>query len=413
MRYGPEILRQSELLGAISQDEGRLTRTFLTPEHRRAGELIRGWMREAGMAADFDAIGNVVGRYTAADPAAPLVITGSHMDSVVDAGKYDGLFGILTAIAAVKDLHQRGERLPFTFEVVAFGDEEGVRFGFSMIGSKALAGTLDPALLEKTDAQGVTLRDALIAFGGDPAGIGALKRDPAQVAAFIESHIEQGPVLLAAGLPVGVVTSIAGATRVRVKVKGLAGHAGTVPMPGRRDALTAAAEMALAIERHCAERADTLVGTVGRFAVAGGGAYNVIPGDVEFGVDLRSGDDARRLAALAAIERECRAIAARRNVQLGWTPFFELKAAPCDPRLQERWAESIAAQGITPRYLPSGAGHDAMEMAVVAPIAMLFVRCGNGGISHNPLETMTAEDADIGTRVFLHFLEHFDLGAGP
>jgi hydantoinase/carbamoylase family amidase len=409
VRYGPEILRQSDLLGAISQDEGRLTRTYLTPEHRRAGEHIRAWMRDAGMEADFDALGNVVGRYRAADPGAPIVITGSHMDSVVDAGKYDGVFGILTAIAAVKDLNARGTRLPYTFEVVAFGDEEGVRFGFSMIGSKALAGTFDPALLDRKDAQGVTLRDALVAFGGDPSAIASLKRDPRRVAAFIESHIEQGPVLLDAGLAVGVVTSIAGSTRVRVNVKGLAGHAGTVPMPGRRDALTAAAEMALAVERYCAERASTLVGTVGKFAVAGGGAINVIPGAVEFTIDLRSGDDVRRLAALPEVEREFRAIAARRRVAIEWSPFFELNAAPCDAGLQARWAQSIAAQGIAPRHLPSGAGHDAMEMAAVAPIAMLFVRCGNGGISHNPLETMTAEDADIATRVLVHFLEHFDV----
>ena len=411
MRFGSTILEQAEILGAITEEPGRVTRTYLTPQHRAAGDRIIGWMRDAGMDAGYDALGNVVGRHVAADAGAPLVITGSHMDSVVNAGKYDGVFGILTAIACVRDLHARGKRLPYTFEVIAFGDEEGVRFGVTLIGSKALGGNFDPAFLERKDADGVSLRDAIRTFGGDPEAIPSLKRDPRQVAAFVESHIEQGPVLLDAGLPVGVVTSIAGGTRIRVKVTGTAGHAGTVPMTGRRDAMAAAAEMVLAIERHCLARAATLCGTVGKLAIPGGGAINVIPGEVEFNVDLRSGDDAKRLAALAALEAECTAIAGRRGVSLSWEPFFHVSAAPCDPRLQAQFAASIAAQGCAVRHLPSGAGHDAMEMVRIAPMAMLFVRCGNGCISHNPLETMTADDAEIATAVLLHFLEHFDPAA--
>ena len=405
MTLGRDILRQADELAAITEAPGRITRSYLTPQHREAGERIRAWMREAGMDADFDALGNVVGRYAGATDDAPLLLTGSHMDSVVDAGRYDGLFGVLSPIACVRELHARGRRLPFAFEVVAFGDEEGVRFGVSMIGSRALAGRFDPAMLDKRDASGVTMRDALVAFGGDPAAIPSLRRG--NVVAYVESHIEQGPVLLDAGRPVGVVTSIAGSTRVRVRIDGLAGHAGTVPMGSRQDALAAASEMVLAIERHCSERAGTLVGTVGKLAVVGGGAINVIPGAVEFTVDLRSGDDAKRLAAVADVQAQCRAIAGRRRVKLAWDAFFELSAAPCDRALQSQWARSIAAQGIEPMYLPSGAGHDAMEFAALAPIAMLFVRCGNGGISHHPSETMTAEDADLATRVFLHFLEHF------
>ena len=405
MDFGETILRQAEILGAITEEPGRLTRTYLTPQHREAGERILGWMREAGMDARFDALGNVVGRY-ARDPDAPVLLTGSHMDSVVDAGRYDGLFGVLSPIACVKALNARGVRLPYTFEVVAFGDEEGVRFGVSMIGSRALAGRFDYSALDKRDANGVTMRDALIAFGGEPAAIGALKRD--RIAAYVESHIEQGPVLLNEGLPVGVVTSIAGGSRVRVRVEGLAGHAGTVPMPGRQDALAAASEMVLAVEGFCAQRPESLVGTVGKLAVVGGGAINVIPGAVEFTIDLRSADDATRIAALGMLESECRKIAVRRRVAIAWDPFFELSAAPCDPRLQAQWARSIEALGVNARHLPSGAGHDAMEFAQVAPIAMLFVRCGNGGISHNPLETLSAQDADLATRVFLHFLEHFD-----
>lgn len=406
MRFGNDILAWCEHLGSITEEPGRVTRSYLTPQHREAGEYLRTLMRDAGMDAHFDALGNVVGRYVGTDADAPILLTGSHMDSVVDAGKYDGLFGILSPIACVRSLNARGKRLPCTFEIVAFGDEEGVRFGVSMIGSRALAGNFDYGALDRRDAHGVSMREALVAFGGDPEGIAALARR--NLAAYIETHIEQGPVLLGAGLPVGVVTSIAGGSRIRVRVDGVAGHAGTVPMPERRDALAAAAEMALAIEGHCKARAASLVGTVGKFSVAGGGAINVIPGAVEFSIDLRSGDDSLRHAAVAAVEEECRAIAQRRGVTLGWDLFFELAAAPCDARLQAQWARSIAAFGVPPRYLPSGAGHDAMEFAHLAPMAMLFVRCGNGGISHHPAETLSAEDAELATAVFLHFLEHFD-----
>jgi allantoate deiminase/N-carbamoyl-L-amino-acid hydrolase len=229
------------------------------------------------------------------------------------------------------------------------------------------------------------------------------------MAAFVEVHIEQGPVLLDAGLAVGVVTAIAGVTRVRARVDGTAGHAGTVPMPGRRDALTAAAEMALAVEKFCAARPAELVGTVGRFSVAGGGAINVIPGKVEFTVDLRSDRDATRIAAASAVEAECRAIAARRCVMLEWDAFFELESAPCDEKLQAVLAESIAARGHEVRHLRSGAGHDAMEFCRIVPTAMLFVRCGNGGISHNPREILAAEDAEIATEVLLDFFERLDV----
>ncbi len=408
MTFGTAILEQCATLGAISEDPRVLTRTYLTPSHRRAAETIATWMRAAGMDTHIDALGNVVGRYAGATPDAPVLITGSHMDSVVNAGRYDGLFGVLTGIAAVGDLARRGVRRPFAIEVVAFADEEGVRFGFSMIGSKALAGVFDAEWLARRDEQGITLAAALATFGGDADAIPDLARDPRHVLAFVESHIEQGPVLLDGGHALGVVTAIAGASRVRVTVKGLAGHAGTTPMPGRRDALAAAAQMVLAIEEHARERAATLVATVGKLAVAGGGAINVIPGDVEFTIDVRSGDDGTRLAAVTALRERCEAIAAARSVELGWDVMFELAAAPCDARLQDAFAAAIAAQGLPPVRLPSGAGHDAMEMARLAPMGMLFVRCGNGGISHNPLETMTAADADVATRALVTFLEHLD-----
>jgi len=411
MSFGARILEQCDALAAISEDASILTRRYLTAEHRRAATLIAGWMRDAGLAVEIDALGNVVGRRAGARADAPRIVTGSHFDSVVNAGRYDGIFGILCAIAAAGDLAARGVKLPHAIEIVAFGDEEGVRFGFSMVGSRALAGRFDPALLDRRDAEGTTLRDAIVAFGGDAHAIPALSRAHHHVAAFVEVHIEQGPVLLDRNLALGVVTSIAGSTRIAARVTGLAGHAGTVPMGARRDALTAAAEMTLFVESYTAASRGVLVGTVGKLAVAGGGAINVIPGEVALTIDVRAGRDAERLAAVAAIERECRAIALRRNVALEWANLFELAAAPCDERLQAALAASVAAQGIEPFRLPSGAGHDAMEMAHVAPIGMLFVRCGNGGISHHPDETMTAADANLATHALVHFLAHFDAAA--
>jgi hydantoinase/carbamoylase family amidase len=405
-RFGESILARAELLAAITADAPRLTRAYLTPEHRRAGELIAGWMREAGMSVHWDALGNVVGRYEAAVADAPVLMTGSHLDTVRNAGRYDGLFGILSPIACVADLHRRGVRLPVAIEVVAFGDEEGVRFGVTLIGSKAMAGAFNPAWLEATDAGGLSMRDALREFGGDPDAVASVDRRGNGVVAFIESHIEQGPVLLDAGLSLGVVTAIAGASRIRCVVTGLAGHAGTVPMSARQDALAAASEMVLALERHCTVQPG-LVGTVGRMTVMPG-AVNVIPQDVEFTVDLRSGVDATRHAALEALRVEFAAIAMRRRVELAFEPFFELTASPCDDRLQRQFADAIAAQGLPVRHLPSGAGHDAMSFPAVCPIAMLFVRCGNGGISHHPDETMTVEDADVATEVLLRFIERFE-----
>jgi allantoate deiminase len=408
MQHGSRIMQQAETLGAMTEVEGELTRTYLTPMAKRAGEQIIAWMKEAGCdEAAWDTLGNVVGRYHGASANAPVLMTGSHMDSVVNAGKYDGLFGILSPIACVSALAAQKKRLPFTFEIVAFGDEEGVRFGVTLIGSKAMAGKFDVAWWNKADKDGISLRDATNAFGGDASKVDSLKRDANHYLGFIETHIEQGPVLLNEGLSVGVVTAIAGATRVRVNVKGVAGHAGTVPMPVRQDALVAAAEMIQEIERFCAAGSDALVGTVGKLEVVGGGAMNVIPGEVNFTVDVRSGVDATRLAAVDALKNACSTIAAPRKVQLAWDAFFHLEAAKCDDAHQAQWASAIAAQNVKVRHLPSGAGHDAMSFEGVMPLSMLFVRCGNGGISHNPLETMTADDAEIATNVMLHFLTHF------
>ena len=412
MKFGATLMRQAEDLARFTEDAPRVTRTYLSSEHKAAGDYLIGLMRAAGMEAGFDALGNIVGRYAAADASgsapAPVVITGSHQDSVRNAGKYDGLYGILTAIACVGDLHARHKRLPYTLEVIGFGDEEGVRFGATLIGSKAMAGAFDPAWLDKADANGVTMRQALRDFGGDPDAWQSIDRRGKNVAAFVESHIEQGPVLLNAGLAVGVVTAIAGATRLRATLAGLAGHAGTVPMGQRRDALAAASEMVLYVERYCTEHRDQggLVGTVGVIE-AKPGAANVIPQDVSFTIDVRSGDDTARRHAVASLRAQFSAIAARRDVTLELKAFYEADAAPCDAALQAQFARAIAVQGVAVRHLPSGAGHDAMVFPAVCPTAMLFVRCGNNGISHHPDETMTAEDAELSTRVLLDFFENF------
>lgn len=390
---------------AYSEDEEKLTRVYLSPQHMACAQAVMSAMRAAGMTARIDAIGNVVGRYEAATENAKTLITGSHIDTVRDAGAYDGNLGVALPIACVAELDARGQRLPYAIEVVAFGDEEGVRFPTTLSGSRTLAGTFDPATLAITDAAGTTLRDALIAFGCDPEAISGEARPRERVAAFVEVHIEQGPVLEAEGLPVGTVTAINGAGRFAITVEGMAGHAGTVPMRLRRDALAGAAEMIAAIEGRAGSE-DSVVATVGRMEVQPG-AINVIPGKVSFTLDIRAPEDALRRATLSALEATLSAIARRRGLSLRIERLYEEPAVACHPALMDRLDAAIQRQGIRPLRLPSGAGHDAMAMAALCPVAMLFVRCG-GGISHNPLESITAADAEAAARVFLDFLEHFD-----
>lgn len=357
------------------------------------------------MSAGFDAIGNVVGRYEGIGADVPALLLGSHLDTVEDAGRYDGMLGVVTAIICVAELHRADKRLPFAIEIIGFGDEEGVRFGTTMLGSRALAGTFEPAWLDRNDARGISMAAALRDFGLDPAAIGSAARRPEDVCAYIELHIEQGPVLESRDLPVGCVTSIAGATRLVVEVTGEAGHAGTVPMTARRDALTAAAECVLAVERRCLAE-QGLVGTVGRIG-AEPGAINVIPGKARFSVDIRAPNDTQRECCVTDLLRELEAICSRRGVRIGADRIHELAAAPCAPWLMDKIDQAIEAIGITPVRLPSGAGHDAMAMATIADIGMIFVRCA-GGVSHNPAESITAEDADIGARVLAEFIARFE-----
>ncbi len=401
---GTLIKERVDALARFSEDPENLTRLYLTPAHLSAAEAVKDWMRGAGMTARIDAIGNVVGRYEGRAPGAPALLTGSHIDTVRDAGAYDGNLGVALPIACIGELHAQDERLPFAVEVIAFGDEEGVRFPTTLSGSRAIAGTFDPSVLALKDEAGVTLADALRAFGSDPDSVVGEARRREDVLAFVEVHIEQGPVLEDAGLPVGVVTAISGAGRFTIEVGGVAGHAGTLPMGLRRDALAGAAEMLLAIERR-AGGSEGLVATAGCLEVSPGAA-NVVPGRVQFTLDIRAPDDSLRYAAFDNIRDTIEAIARHRNLALAIEEFHEARAVACAPALMMQLEGAIKRCGQRPLRLPSGAGHDAMAMAALCPVAMLFLRCG-GGVSHNPAESVTPEDVDVAAQVFLDFLRHF------
>jgi allantoate deiminase len=355
------------------------------------------------MSVREDAIGNVIGRLEGNVAQAPCLMLGSHLDSVRNAGKYDGPLGVLTAIECVAALRHR-PALPFAIEVIGFADEEGVRFQATLLGSRAVAGTFEPGVLPMTDRAGVNMAQALRAFGLDPSQIAQAARRPDEVLAYVELHIEQGPVLEAEGLPVGVVSAINGQTRLRVDLAGRAGHAGTVPMPMRRDALAAAAECVLAVERLCAAQPN-VVGTVGQIEVKPGAA-NVIPGSATFSVDVRAAVDAQRRATVDAVHAAMRQLCDQRGVACTITPIHENPSVACDRDLITQLGGAIAAEGMRVRELGSGAGHDAMALAALCPVAMLFVRCKEG-ISHHPAEAISADDAAIGARVLLRFMEDF------
>ena len=404
-RLGDEIVSRINQLGAISETPENLARVFLSPEHRIAADLLMSWMKDAGMAAHLDAIGNVCGRYEGERPGLPCLMLGSHYDTVRDAGKWDGPLGVITAIACVADLNRRGVRLPFAIEVTGFADEEGVRFASTLLGSRAVAGTFDESVLKTRDANGLTMREAMAKFGLDPDRIGAAARARRELHAYVELHIEQGPVLEQQNLPVGVVTAISGATRLAANLTGMAGHAGTVPMALRRDALAGAAECIVAVEAFCKTDDAGLVGTVGAITALPG-ATNVIPGQVSFTLDIRAPADAHRKLAVAEIVRQIEAIAKRRELALQIDVTHENRTVPCASWLKAQVAEAVAGEGYGVFELPSGAGHDGMAMIDIADVAMLFVRC-RGGISHHPAEHVEAADADAGARVLLRFIERF------
>lgn len=388
------------------KEAGQLTVTYLTDAHRAVAAQLQVWMHEAGLdEVRLDAVGNVVGVYHGSDAAAPRLLTGSHYDTVRNGGKYDGRLGILVPMAVVRELHAAGRRLPFGIELVAFAEEEGQRYKATFLGSGALTGDFDPAWFDQTDADGVSLRAAMQAadLPATMTAIAAERRDPARYLGFVEVHIEQGPVLNELDLPLGVVTSINGSLRYLGRVTGQASHAGTTPMDRRRDAACAVAELMLFVEKRAAAVPD-VVGTVGMLQVPGG-SINVVPGACDFSLDLRATTDAARDALGADVRAELQRICSARGLSFTLEQTLAASAAPSAPAWQARWEAAVAALGLPVFRLPSGAGHDAMKLHEVMPQAMLFVRGGHSGISHNPLETITADDAELCVAAFMNLLE--------
>ena len=410
-RLGQQVWDWAEELAEFSDpgflERGQLTVTYLTDAHRACAQRLQGWMKACGFdEVTLDAVGNVVGVYHGSDAAAPRLLTGSHYDTVRNGGRYDGRLGILVPMAVVQALHHAGRRPRHGIEVVAFSEEEGQRYKATFLGSGALTGDFNPAWLDQVDADGTSLRAAMQHAGlpATMAAIDALRRDPSRYLGFVEVHIEQGPVLDALDLPLGVVTSINGGVRHLGEVVGMPSHAGTTPMGSRRDAAAAVAELILYVEQRAAAVPDA-VGTVGLLQVPSG-SINVVPGRCSFSLDLRATTDPVRDALAADVRAELARICERRGLAFTLEQTMIAAAAPSAPAWQQRWEAAVQALGLPVHRMPSGAGHDAMKLHEVMPQAMLFVRGGNAGISHNPLETISAHDAELCVRAFQHLYEH-------
>jgi allantoate deiminase len=390
-------------LASISAEPNRLVRLFLSPEHREAADLILRWMQDAGLQVSEDALGTVRGHR--AGSGRKRLLIGSHIDTVVDAGMFDGPFGVIAGILATGHFAKAGRKLPFGIDVLAFGDEEGVRFPATLASSTACAGTFDAATLQLADGEGVTLAEAIARYGNNIADIAAAAYGRDVAASYVEVHIEQGPVLEYRNQPLGVVTSIAGQTYLNVEFLGEVGHAGTVPMMLRRDALAGSAELILLAERLARDTRGEVLATVGHMNIPAG-ASNVIAGAVALTIDIRSGSDAERLQFVERFKTEVRAIAERRHLGLLVTTTRDVATTPCDTTLQDGFAATIAATGGEPLRLASGAGHDGTAMAKLCPIGMLFVRC-RGGTSHNPAEYSSPADMGLAVTALIKFIESF------
>ncbi|HEX3138859.1 MAG TPA: 2-oxo-4-hydroxy-4-carboxy-5-ureidoimidazoline decarboxylase [Rhizobacter sp.] len=406
---GNQVWDCAELLAQHSDVEGALTVTYLTTAHQACQVQLVRWMHDCGFdEVEVDAVGNVVGVYEGSDPQAPRLLTGSHFDTVRNGGKYDGRLGIFVPLVCVRELHREGKRLPFGLEVIAFAEEEGQRYKATFLGSGAVIGRFDYGWLNQQDADGITMRQAMQAAGRDPAQIDALKRDPAQYLGFVEVHIEQGPVLNEIDLPLGVVTSINGSVRYLGEVMGVASHAGTTPMDRRRDAAAAVAELILYVEKRAAQ-VPHLVGTVGILNVPSG-SINVVPGRCQFSLDIRATSNEVRDLMAHDVLAELQRITARRGIHFTLEETMRANAAPSAPEWQARWERAVESVGLPVFHMPSGAGHDAMKLDEVMPQAMLFVRGGNSGISHNPLETTTNDDAQLCVEAFMHLFDQLAEG---
>jgi len=391
------VMERCDILAACTEEPGRITRPFASDAMRRAQVYVQEWMRRAGMTVERDNLGNLRGRYEGTGVSTLLL--GSHLDSVRDAGKYDGPLGVLVAIAAVQRVQDAGTRLPFALEVLAFADEEGLRFGSTYLGSRALVGKLGEDDLRLTDEGGISMAEAIREFGGNPTKLADDRWSGGRPLGYVEVHIEQGPVLESLGLPVGVVTAIAGQDRIRITLSGAAGHAGTVPMEQRRDALVVAAMFIVAVEQEARLRPG-LVATVGRLVVEPG-ASNVIPGRVDLTLDVRHADDQVRLGAARRMIEDAHALAEGRGLTVDVHPMSERAAVPCSPRITSALRHAIGDAAVE---VASGAGHDGVYMSEITDIGMLFVRC-KGGISHNPAESVSTEDVGVAIDVLGRFLE--------
>ncbi len=389
-------------LGKISEQPDCLTRTFATPAMQRANELVATWMQNAGMTIRRDAIGNLIGHYPAQKPGAKIFLIGSHLDTVRDAGKFDGPLGVLIAIACVQHLHEKKIRLPFAIEVIGFADEEGVRYQSTYLGSKALTGTFDLKDLKRVDANGISMKEAIQAFGGSPAKIDKAHLRSKQILGYAEVHIEQGPILEKENLAAGIVTAIAGQTRAKIYFTGCAGHAGTTPMNLRHDALCAAAEFVLSVENY-ANKYTGLVATVGQLEVRPG-ASNVIPAQVSLTLDVRHQKDSKRNVATESLRRAAQIIATKRKLKMKWEMVQQTAAVPCSISLSRLLGQALHKNQARLIRLPSGAGHDAAVVSKVTPIAMLFVRCKNG-LSHHPAESVKTDDVQIALSTMIDFLQ--------
>ncbi|HEX3720170.1 MAG TPA: allantoate amidohydrolase [Verrucomicrobiae bacterium] len=392
------IVDRLESLGKISEEPDRLTRTFASQAMRRANDLVGSWMTQAGMIVRQDAVGNLIGHYPSVRPDSRKLLLGSHLDTVRNAGKFDGALGVLLAIACIEQLRNP---VPFSIEVIAFADEEGVRFQSTYLGSRAVAGVFDVRDLERIDAGGTTMAECIRAFGGDPACVESCRFDAKDLIGYVEAHIEQGPVLESRGHAIGIVSAIAGQTRAQIDFQGIAGHAGTVPMASRKDAFCAAAEFTLAVEQQAREISE-LVATVGQVAIEPN-ASNVIPGFVRITLDVRSRDDATRQTACESLRQTVAKISQRRQVRGSWQIVQENPSTPCSQELSALLRQAAAKHQPNLITLPSGAGHDAAVMAKITPVAMLFVRC-RGGVSHHPDESATSEDMSVALGALSDFI---------
>ncbi|WP_407252586.1 allantoate amidohydrolase [Klebsiella michiganensis] len=402
------VMARADELAAISETPDALTRVYLSPQHLEANQRAARWMTQAGMTVWQDSVGNICGRYEGEQEGAPAILLGSHLDTVRNAGRYDGMHGVLAAIEVVHGLHQQGRRLKQAIEIVGFCDEEGTRFGITLLGSRGITGTWPESWLAQTDADGVSVAQAMVLAGLDPARIHLAARRPEEIAAYLELHIEQGPCLEQEGLALGVVEAINGARRLNCRFTGEAGHAGTVPMSHRKDALAAAAEWMVRVETLTREQGGNRVATVGTLRCAPG-AVNVIPGDVTLTLDIRGPHDQPLDALLDTLLNEAQAIASRRQLRFSAEEFYRIAATACDSGLQQVLSEAVQAVQGRSLTLPSGAGHDAIAMAERWPSAMLFVRC-KGGISHHPAESVTADDVALAIAAYSRAVSALDAG---